>query len=280
MKKVSIITTTIDLIEQNRKDYFIQMFESIQNQTYANIEHIIIDGASRDGTVELIEQLISKARNKNIIFKSEPDKGIYNAMNKGVRKASGDYIIIMNSDDYYYNNESIVNIVNTLEKKNADFACGSCLYINTPPRKNIIIASNPEDFVFSMSINHNTMLCKKNLYDELGYFDENYEISADYDFLFRTMLASKKYSVTTQTITTFRNIGISYTNKSKNREETLKVLSKYYGNNFSMNDILKIKKRKFSLYKIKRIDFNPILKSLVLKRMKKFNYFYRKYFKY
>jgi len=280
MKKVSIITTTIDLIEQNRKDYFIQMFESIQNQTYANIEHIIVDGASRDGTVELIEQLISKARNKNIIFKSEPDKGIYNAMNKGVRKASGDYIIIMNSDDYYYNNESIVNIVNTLEKKNADFACGSCLYINTPPRKNSIIASNPEDFVFSMSINHNTMLCKKSLYDELGYFDENYEISADYDFLFRTMLASKKYSVTTQTITTFRNIGISYTNKSKNREETLKVLSKYYGNNFSMNDILKIKKRKFSLYKIKRIDFNPILKSLVLKRMKKFNYFYRKYFKY
>ena len=86
MKKISIITVTYDLVKSGREDFFKQMFESVQNQTYQNIEHVIIDGASSDGTVKLIQNLINQSSNPNIQFKfiSEPDTGIYNAMNKGI----------------------------------------------------------------------------------------------------------------------------------------------------------------------------------------------------
>ncbi len=91
--KVTIVTITYNLIKAGRTDSFKQAVESVHRQNYDNIEHIIIDGASTDGSKELIEEYVKK---KWVICFSEPDKGIYDAMNKGIQKASGEYIAFLN----------------------------------------------------------------------------------------------------------------------------------------------------------------------------------------
>ena len=93
--KISVITVCY-----NSKKTIEDTIKSVLNQTYQNYEYIIIDGCSTDGTIDLVKSYIPKF-NGRLTFISEPDKGIYNAMNKGIRKATGDLICLLNSDDYY-----------------------------------------------------------------------------------------------------------------------------------------------------------------------------------
>ena len=95
---VTIITITYNLIKDGREAYFRECVESVHNQCYGNFEHIIIDGASDDGTIDLLNEYAQKGWIK---YYSEPDNGIYNAMNKGIEKANGKYIVFLNSDDYF-----------------------------------------------------------------------------------------------------------------------------------------------------------------------------------
>ena len=95
---VTVVTITFNLIKAGREKTFRQSLESIHNQTYKNIEHIIIDGASQDGTIELLEEYAQKGWIK---YYSESDTGIYNAFNKGIDRANGEYIVFVNSDDFY-----------------------------------------------------------------------------------------------------------------------------------------------------------------------------------
>ena len=106
MKKVSIITTTFNLIKNKREEYFEEMFKSLHNQTYENIEHVIIDGNSTDGTQEFIKNTIEKYGKKEVTFLSEPDNGINDATNKGFSIAKGDYLTLICSDDYYTRNDA------------------------------------------------------------------------------------------------------------------------------------------------------------------------------
>ena len=102
MPKITIVTATYNLIKAGRKEFFKKCIESIYSQTYKNFEHIIIDGASDDGTLDLIKEIAPRS---TVI--SEPDKGIYDAFNKGVKKASGEYVHFLNSDDYYTDKKSL-----------------------------------------------------------------------------------------------------------------------------------------------------------------------------
>ena len=91
--KVTIVTVVYNLIENGREQYFRQCLESVHKQLYQNIEHIVIDGASNDGTIDLLEEYNKKGWIK---YYSEPDTGIYDAMNKGIEKATGKYIVFLN----------------------------------------------------------------------------------------------------------------------------------------------------------------------------------------
>ncbi len=106
--KISIIT-----VVWNNQETIKDAIESVLNQTYKNIEYIIIDGASTDSTIEIIKSYGDKIN----IFVSEKDNGIYDAMNKGITLATGDVVGILNSDDIYMNNTSIQNIISKFEKK-------------------------------------------------------------------------------------------------------------------------------------------------------------------
>ena len=125
--KVSIVTGTY-----NSEAYIKDCVSSIQNQDYSDIEHIIIDGASKDNTVAIIENMPNRV--SKLI--SEPDGGIYNAMNKGLRLCEGEIVGILNSDDFYNTNQVISNIVDAFQKTDADCVFGDLYYVN---------AENPEN---------------------------------------------------------------------------------------------------------------------------------------
>ena len=93
LPKVTVVTATYNLIKDGREKFFRQCVESIHNQTYKNIEHLVIDGASKDGTIDLIKEYADKGWIKYV---SEPDKGMCDAMNKGIKIATGEYVAILN----------------------------------------------------------------------------------------------------------------------------------------------------------------------------------------
>ena len=204
-KKVSVVTVCIDLIDQRREEYFRQMFGSVLSQSYENIEHVIIDGNSQDGTVEFIKDLTKDA--SNITFISEPDTGIYNAMNKGIKAASGEYIVIMNSDDYYIDNTAIESLVCALNESEGDFACANAILER--PKRDIIQLADLSVYPCAMPFCHQTLLCKKCLFDVFGYFDEAYRISADYKFIIKILKSKVKGAIVNKELVFFRYAGES-----------------------------------------------------------------------
>ncbi|OQX94370.1 MAG: hypothetical protein B6I23_01420 [Rickettsiaceae bacterium 4572_127] len=219
MKKVTIITGTYNLIKGEREEVFKEMLKSVYSQTYKNIEHLIIDGASDDGTLDLIDKLTKKQKNVRVI--SEPDKGIYDAMNKGIKKATGDYLIILNSDDHYTEDNAIELLVEAIEKNDAEFSVADSLFHNK-----FIYKANVEIFVITHPFIHNTFLAKKELYKKYGNFDLSYEIGADYDLIYRFLRNNLKYEKVDKVLTILRDGGFSTTDDKKALEETKNVLEK------------------------------------------------------
>ena len=116
---VTVITTTFNLVKNGRVDFFKQCVESVHSQDYQYIEHLVIDGASSDGSLEIIREYEQKGWLTCI---SEPDKGIYDAMNKGIRLAKGKYIAFLNSDDFWHDSHGVSESVKALEANQASMA--------------------------------------------------------------------------------------------------------------------------------------------------------------
>ena len=181
--KVSIITISL-----NSSKTIKDCISSVDKQTYSNLEHIIIDGSSVDGTVEII-----KNRNGRIsTFLSEPDKGIYDALNKGLDLASGDIIGILHSDDYFASDETISRVVEkfSTEGKNIDGIYGDLLYVKTYPQEKVIRywKSSPfkyKDLKRGWMPPHNTLFLRKEVYEKHGKYDVSYKIASDIDFMIK-----------------------------------------------------------------------------------------------
>jgi glycosyltransferase len=181
--KVTIITPTYNSINFLRNN-----LASVSKQTYNNIEHIIIDNCSVDGTLELAQGFshISK-----II--SEKDKGIFNAMNKGIANATGDIIGILNSDDYLATEHTIANIVSEFTASNADAIYGNLIYVsNKNPKKiqRVWVAGGFDSKLFytGWMLPHPTFYVKKEVYEKYGHFDESFRYAADYELILRLAL--------------------------------------------------------------------------------------------
>jgi len=180
------IKVTIVTVSYNSMATIADTIRSVSSQTYKNIEHIIVDGASTDGTVEIVNSFGSKVSK----FITEPDNGIYQAMNKGIRLATGDVIGILNSDDFLCDNHIIETLVNTFKESNADVIYGDVRYINPrKPEKTVRYYSskkfNPMKFKYGFIPAHPSVYAKRNLYEISGLFKEDYIIAADYELLIR-----------------------------------------------------------------------------------------------
>lgn len=220
---ITIVTVTFNIIESGRKDIFIQCLNSVHNQTYKNIEHIIIDGGSSDGTIDLIKKYSVDGWVRYI---SEKDNGIYNAMNKGLSLAKGKYITFLNSDDFYHNLDSVKMSVNLLEENNADFSYADYLKKDSKGGGDIYSSSILENFIYRMPFNHQTMFTKTSILKKEGGFNEKYKIASDYDLIIRLIMRDYKNVYLNKDIVSFDINGIS--SKQDYSEEIISI----YRNNF------------------------------------------------
>ncbi len=188
---ISIITVSFNS-EKTIRD----TIESILNQTYNNIEYIIIDGNSGDNTVDIIKFYEYKFKNKGIIYQwvSEPDNGIYNAWNKALKMINGDWVVFIGSDDYFKNSAVIKEIIpylNQSEKQNSNYVYGKIEHV-TQNNQLIEIAGKPwseqkERFTYTMNVGHSGCFHHKNLFIKHGNFNESFKIAGDYEFLLREL---------------------------------------------------------------------------------------------
>jgi len=180
--KVSIITATY-----NSSATIQDTLLSIESQSYPIIEHVVIDGDSRDDTLATVR---SFDHVDHIL--SEPDKGIYDAMNKGIRLATGDIIGILNSDDYYSDPNVIEDVVQKFKDTGCDALYADLLYFS--PQKNYKITRrwhsgkyNRKKFLMGWMPPHPTFFVKKSVYEKYGLFDTRFKSAADYELLVRLL---------------------------------------------------------------------------------------------
>ncbi|MEM9052454.1 MAG: glycosyltransferase family 2 protein, partial [Bacteroidota bacterium] len=181
--KVSIIT-----ISFNAVDTLEDTILSVLNQSYENIEYIVVDGASTDGSLDIVE----KYRNDIDKFVSEPDEGIYFAMNKGLNMATGDLVAILNADDTYSSNNVISRVVSKIEQSQTDSLYGDLHYVDRNKVGNVVRRWKAGRFVRSFFLKgwmvpHPTFFVKKEVYDKYGLFNTDLKTSADYEFMVRVL---------------------------------------------------------------------------------------------
>lgn len=181
--KVSIITVCF-----NSAKTIEDTIQSVLSQDYPDIEYIIIDGASSDKTLEIIERY----RDKIAIVVSEPDLGIYDAMNKGIAQASGDIIGILNSDDVYNASNSVSTIVNAMTAKGVDCAFSDLVVVDSPQSNKVLRYYNSGQFTidrfkYGWMPAHPTFFVKASIYKKVGPYALDYKISADYEMLIRIL---------------------------------------------------------------------------------------------
>jgi len=185
--KVSIITATY-----NSAETIADTLRSLNQQSYHNIEYIIIDGASKDNTLAVIKQLCPNVT-KMI---SEPDKGIYDALNKGINAATGDIVGFLHSDDLFAYPDAIKDIVATFNYFDCDATYADLEYVSKDNTDNIIRLWKSGVYSQGKLKNgwmppHPTFYMKRDLYQKFGLFDLNFKISADYDSLLRYLWSKK-----------------------------------------------------------------------------------------
>ena len=251
---VSIVTPVFNLIQNERKQTFIENLKSVNSQTYPNIEHIIIDGASTDGTINLLKKYAQKGW---IRYFSEKDSGIYDAMNKGIEKAKGKYIAFLNSDDFYHNLSAIAESVKRLEETNSDFSFGTVKMLDEKNNKILMFYPLERLVLNSMPFSHQSMFCKKSVLLK-EKFDTQFKLAADYDLILRLYLQQRKAVQVDAEIATYRMNGIS----GKNHEKC--VL-----------DYIKVYEKNYSKYVSKKHFENMIRKNIIPKKIT--NLFKKKY---
>lgn len=185
--KISIIT-----VVYNREETIGSSIASVKSQNFSNIEHIIIDGSSTDNTLKIINQITS-AQDKVI---SEPDNGIYDALNKGFSHSTGDIIGLLHSDDYFASNDILGKVSNAFVNPLIDAVYGDLEYvskknINRIVRKWTAGKYKETEISFGWMPPHPTLFLRREVIERWGGFDTQYRISADYDSILRYFVKGK-----------------------------------------------------------------------------------------
>ncbi len=267
-KKLSIVTINYNNAEGLRKT-----LASVASQTYSNIEHVIIDAASTDGSVDVIKEY-AEASNHAVIWSSERDKGIYNGMNRGIKKATGDYIQILNSGDVLAApdvTERMINALSTLNilhsTENAGILYGNMIrdFGNGKLSKDICLGDRAksnelraqevewtmDDFIKG-TVNHDPTYIHRSLYEKYGLYDENLRICSDWKWFVNAVIfgGEKLYYVPID-VTIFDTTGISETNldfREKERHAELEkmlpaaILKDYDRYHFPISQYKRLKK--------------------------------------
>ena len=184
--KISIITVSLNAVGNMK-----QVIDSVANQIDVKLEHIICDGFSSDGTQEIIEKKLEQYIHINYI--SEKDNGIYEAINKGIKKANGDIIGILNADDFYVDNTILNKVINQFENDpTIDLIYGNLNYVHKLNPSKIFrnwISKNyyTNFFEDGNDLPHPTMFVRKEVYEKVGNYNTNLKIASDYEWMLRAL---------------------------------------------------------------------------------------------
>jgi glycosyltransferase len=242
--KISIIT-----ISFNAKATIEKTLQSVATQSYKNIEHIIVDGGSKDNTIDICN---SYSHISKII--SEPDKGVYDAFNKGLKLAKGDIIGFLNADDTFYNENSIQEIVAAFNQNNVSIVYGNLDYINEKGKivRNWISRPYKQGLVKNAWMPaHPTFYCRKEVYDRLGGYNDSFKIGGDFELCLRFLEVN--------------NINSFFLDK--------KLIKMLIGgiSNSGLKSKWTIYKEELRAFRINEISINPVIFFLYkLKKLKQF----------
>jgi len=189
--KISIITAS-----RNNASSIDDTLESIGRQTYSDWEHLIVDGGSTDGTLEVAEQHADPRRR----LQSEPDEGVYDAMNKGIARATGDVIGFLNADDFYTSASVLESIATSLENPERGACFADLVYVSREDPRHIVRnwtsgEGSLKDFARGKPPAHPTFYARAEFYTKFGGFDLNFPLAADFELLLRFLVREKIPSV-------------------------------------------------------------------------------------
>jgi len=207
--RVSIITVSF-----NSEFTIEDTISSVLAQTYPEIEYIIIDGGSTDGTRDVINSFGTKITK----FISESDNGMYDALNKGIRLASGDIVGILNSDDFFYNNTVIERVVESFRENEIDAVFGDVQFVDRVTTSKVVRYYSSKHFEtarfrFGFMPAHPTFYVKRDLFEKFGFYKTDYKIAADFELLMRFLYINHvRYKYLEMPFVSMRTGGIS--NKS------------------------------------------------------------------
>lgn len=204
--KVSIVTVCF-----NAEATIEDTLQSVLSQSHDDVEYIVVDGASTDATMEII----NRYKQKIDVIISELDHGIYDAMNKGIAKATGEIVGILNADDFYANDRVIERVVREFESSGVDAVFADLVYVRPQNTDRIVrtyssATFTPERFAYGWMPAHPTFFLKKEYYDSYGTYKCDYKIAADYELLIRMLHIHKvRYSYIPETLIKMRTGGVS-----------------------------------------------------------------------
>jgi len=204
--KISLITVTF-----NSGATLQDTINAVRKQDYADIEYIIVDGASQDDTLDIIRSN-EPGINKWI---SEPDNGISDAMNKGLKLVTGEIVGIINSDDFYHSDTILSSVAKVFEDQNVDAVFGDLVFVDPNNLTKVVRKYssknwNPEKFSRGFMPAHPTFFVRRKYYEKFGLFKTDYKIAADYELLIRFLYVNKlRYQYLPLTMVTMRRGGVS-----------------------------------------------------------------------
>ena len=189
--KVSIVTAVLD-----RADTIAQAVKSVQRQSHRQLEHVIQDGGSQDGTVEIVERLTDNRTN----LVSEPDLGIYDAINRGIARSTGDVVGLLHSDDFFSHEEVVARIAAAFENPEVEAVYGDLDYVSSADPDRVVRRWRAG--IFSQSKlrrgwmpPHPTLYLRASVFRDYGNYDTSFEIAADYDAILRYFGSAQVRSV-------------------------------------------------------------------------------------
>lgn len=239
--KISIITAVY-----NRKYTILNAIDSIKNQTYPNIEHLIIDGDSKDGTLEIIENSMVPGA----ILISEPDSGIYDAINKGIKISTGDIIGILHSDDVYASSKILSSVAAHFSDENLDVLYADVEFFKNGNIDTIIRRYSSKHFNFKSLAwgwmpAHTSMFFRRRVFESIGLYKTDYKIAADMDLIARVFKSENFKSLYVPCVWVKMQIGGISTGGFKNRVLHNREILRALRENGIKTNILKILSRYF-----------------------------------
>lgn len=230
--EVTIITPTYNIIEEGKADDFTLLVNLLNRQSYPYIEHLVVDNASTDETLDFLKEY----KNAGYLnFISAPDTGKYDAINKGLMRAKGDYIGILSCDDFYHDIMGIEELVNAMEEDQADYCCTQAYCVQPD---NSVFPYNPSILnVFQvMPCSHQATFYRKSALEKLGYFDAKFKIMADYDMIIRLVMNNFSGILLDRNVVTYRISEQSLKHNTQVEAECSHIFYKNYSSIYRLSE--------------------------------------------